>query len=738
VIYKEDVWVGGGNAGPDLECIVRGLEVATLVFMQFKVINHEFIELPIRTVDTGYGIDRISWLSQGVPSCFHAVYDSLLDKVFEMAGIERIDTKFLKKVSRVSGLVSLDRTKNRLEARRRVAKIVGVEIDELDNFLLPIESIFTVTDHTKCLSFILSEGIVPSNIQEGYLARLLFRRVYRMLKILDITDALYDIVDMQIEFWSHDYPHLKEMKDEIMEILSVEEEKFKRTIESGGRLVKRITEELKTKEASKIPVKTLTELYDSHGLPPEIIKEFAEKEGLSAEIPDNFYALIAERHEAPESDRRVIPEGFLDEEVSGIPETELLYYQDQYMKEFEAEVVKVLDHERFVLDRTCFYPEGGGQPADTGHIIINGEEAEVVDVQKVGRVVIHEVKNGLLKEGNKVKGVINWDNRYILMKNHTATHVINGAARRILGQHVWQFGTQKGADHSRLDISHYRRITLEEIHKIETLANKIILQRIPVETSWVPRSKAEELYGFRLYQGGAVPGKVIRIVKSGDWEVEACGGTHVRNTNELGFIKIFHSERVQDGVERLDYSVGISALKVMQENEEQLSKLSEILNAPIEKLDKTAEKLVKDLKETLSEKRRLIKELAEQESTFLAEKREIVEEIDGVKIVMRDFKESSDIDRMVQTANETIKRDQSIVAVFYGSDGKNARIMVMAGEDAIRKGIHAGHVVQEISSIINGGGGGKSNFAQGGGTAVDKLPEAIEKAREVLKDQLKT
>jgi alanyl-tRNA synthetase len=740
VIYKEDVWVGGGNAGPDVESIVRGLEVDTLVFMQYKVINNEFVKLPIKTVDTGYGIDRYAWLSQGVPSCFHAVYEGLLDKIFEMAGIGGIDNDLLMKVAKFSGLVILDKTASRLKARKRIAEIVEMKVKELDESLLPIENVFAVADHTKCLGFILSEGIVPSNIQEGYLARLLFRRVYRLLKMLDIPDKLYDIMDMQIDVWSKDYPHLKEMQNEIMEILSVEEDKFQETIKRGGGLVKRIAGELKTKSIPEIPVETLIELYDSHGLPPEIVKQFAEKEELKAEIPENFYALIAERHmQAPKKVEAAKREEKLETEASNLPETEHLYYQDQYMKEFKAKVVKVIDSEYVVLDKTCFYPEGGGQPADTGYLVFEGNKVEVVDVQKVGKVIVHKVKGTIPKENSLVSGVIDWEKRYSLMKNHTATHIVNGAARRVLGQHVWQFGTQKGVNRSRLDISHYRRLTLKEVHEIEKLANEIISQNISVETSWMPRSEAEKLYGFRLYQGGAVPGKEIRVVKIGDWDVEACAGTHLKNTGEIGFIKIIHAERVQDGVERLVYSVGIPALKAVQENEQKLWKVSKILNAPLEKLGKTAEKLVKELKEANAERRKLIKELAERESVVLVGKREDeeIKEMDGIKIVMRDFKEALDVDRMVQTANEIIKKDETIVTIFYGTNGKNARVMAMAGKKALEKGVNADEVVKQASTIIGGGGGGKLNFAQGGGTAVEKLPEAIQKAQEVLKIQLK-
>ena len=742
IVYKEDVWVGGGNAGPDVECIIRGLEVATLVFMQYKVVNEKFVKLPIRTVDTGYGMDRYAWLSQGALSGFHAIYGDMLSRIFKMAGISKIDNKLLARIATVSGLVSLDKTASRLETRKKEAELVGLSVEELDKFLVPIENVFAVADHTKCLSFMLSEGVVPSNIQEGYLARLLFRRIYRLLKILGISGKLYDIVDMQIDFWSEDYPHLKEMQNEIVEMLKVEEEKFQETIKRGEGMVKRISTELKAKKKKEIPIETLTELYDSHGLPPEIVKQAAENEGLKVEVPDNFYALIAQRHmqvSKPAEEENVKQEEWLENAVSNIPETKLLYYQDQYVKEFEAKVLKVLSGEYLVLDRTCFFPEGGGQPADTGCLVFRHDKVDVVDVQKVGRIVVHKLKKPCaIKEGSMIKGLIDWDRRYSLMKNHTATHVIGGAARRVLGQHVWQFGTQKGIESSRLDISHYRRLSLEETQKIETLANQAVLRSIPVETVWLPRNEAENRYGFRLYQGGAVPGKEIRVVRVGDWDVEACAGTHLKNTSEIGFIKIIHTERVQDGVERLAYSIGIPAAKAVQENERLLVKLSETLNAPLEKLDKTAEKIVRDLKEANVERRRLIKELAARESVAFGAKAEAEKskEIDGIKLVIRDFHESIDVDRMVRTANEIVKRNDQTVTIFYGANDKNARILVMAGKSALERGINANEIVREASAIMGGGGGGKLNFAQGGGSEVKMLPKAVKKAEELLRRQL--
>jgi len=743
VTYKEDVWVGGGNAGPDVECIVGGLEVATLVFMQYKVVNDQFVKLPIRTVDTGYGLDRFAWLSQGVPSCFHAIYGSLLDKVFTMAGLTSIDNELLFKVAKYSGLVTVDKTANRLNARRQVAKLVGINMEKLDKILVPIENAFAVADHTKCLSFILSEGVVPSNIQEGYLARLMYRRLYRLLRSLQMgPEKLYDIVDMQVDLWSKDYPQIKIMRDEIMEMLKVEQEKFEDTLRRGEGIVRRLAGDLKAKKEKRIPEAVLSELYDSHGLPPEIVKQAAEAEGVKVEIPENFYALIAKRHmqaNKPAEEEEKETEEKLEAAVKDMPPTERMYYDNAYTKEFEAKILKVINKEYVILDRTCFYPEGGGQPADGGFLTYGNNRAEVVDVQKIGNVIIHRIKvQSPPKEATIVKGAVDWDRRYALMKAHTATHLINGAARRVLGEHVWQHGTQKGLESSRLDISHYCRLTSEEVHEIETLANQAILDDMRVETTWMPRSEAETRYGFRLYQGGAVPGKEIRVVKTGDWDLEACGGTHLKGTREIGFIKIVYTERVQDGVERIAYAVGLRALKKVQEQESLLWKLSETLSAPTDKLDKTAERIVKELKETNTEKRRLMKELAQKESTPFeqAKSAETTQEIEGILLVKRDFGEAVDTNRMVQTSNEMIKRNGSTVTLFYGADDKTAKIIVNAGKEAVKKGVNANEVVGAVSAIIGGGGGGRANFAQAGGTQPERISDAVETAWECIKKQV--
>jgi len=735
ITYKEDVWSGGGNAGPDLETIVCGCEIDTLVFMKFKVANNEFIELPIRTVDTGYGIDRYAWLSQGTLSAFHAILGSILEEITHFTGMTEIDDGLLKKVAEQSGLMVLGKGKNRREAREAVARKVGVNADELEQKMTPIENVFAVADHTKCLAFMLAEGVVPSNMQEGYLTRLMIRRTYRLLRALGIEDKLQDIVDSQITFWSKDFHHLKEMHDEILTMLSVERAKYEDTLKRGTQLAKRATSELKTKGIKEMPKETLIQLYDSHGLPPEVVAETVEKEGLRVNVPEDFYAKVAAQHlQAPPTVEEVPIKG-IETALSDLPPTRTLYYEDAYTTEFEAETLRVIDNKYVILDQTAFYPEGGGQPADHGILKISSAQVNVVDVQKIGNVIIHVVRGQAPREGMKVAGRIDWKRRISLMRHHTATHVIMGAARRVLGQHVWQSGAQKEVETSRLDISHYQRLTAEETEKIEQLANEAVMRTIAVETSVKPRTEAERQHGFRLYQGGAVPGKDIRVVKTGDWEVQACGGTHVKNTGEIGLIKILHTERIQDGVERIIFSAGTQAVKAIQKEEALLARVAEKLSAPQEKLEATVERMLSEWKEARRERERLLKEIAEKESKP-AHALMSSQAIGEVKYATREF-EPLDIDRMIKTASELVKKDPYLVATFYGKDETRARIVVMAGKEVTNKGVDAREIANAAALVLGGGGSGRPDFAQGGGTQTNKLAQALEAAEKAIRKQLK-
>ena len=736
VIYKEGIWSGGGNAGPDVESIIRGLEVATLVFMKYKVVNDDFIELPIRTVDTGYGIERLTWLSQGCLSGFEAIYGGLLDKIVEMAGVELPDRKLLMEVSKASGLIEISKTSSRAENWRRVAERIGVDPHELSGLVDPLVNVYAIADHTKCMTFLLAEGVVPSNVREGYLTRLLIRKTCRLLRNLSIEDRLFDIVEMQIALWSKDFPHLKEMRDEILELLSIEREKYEQTLSRGRGLVKRMIRERRAKGAGVISLDDLVELYDSHGLTPEVVSEMAEAEGVEISTPENFYRYVAEKHMgAPEVERAPMAEGIedLEDEFSDLPETGKLYYEDAYIKQFKARVIRV-SGERVVLDKTAFYPEGGGQPADRGYFEFDGKRSKVKDVQKIANVIVHFLEGPIPNEGEMILGRIDWGHRISLMRSHTATHIIMGAARRILGEHVWQAGAQKGAKRSRLDISHPKRLSPKEIREIERLANRVVMENRPVETFWMPREEAEREYGFRIYQGGVVPGREIRIVKVNGWDVEACGGTHCRSTGEAGLIKIIRTERIQDGVERIIFSAGESAVEAVQEAEDRLLRVAEALEVQPERVEKTVHNVVSEWRELRKERERLTDLLA----SFLAEDYLAkAEEVAGVKLVSKAVKADwADIDLLIKVSSKIIKSDGRAVSVLICID-ENARLVVNVGEEARRLGVDAREIAREAGAKLGGGGSGKPEFAQGGGTRTEGADEALKRAKEVILRMLK-
>lgn len=731
VTYKEGLWSGGGNAGPDLEGIVKGLEVCTLVFMQYKVVDDRLIDMPLKIVDTGYGIERYTWLSQGTPSAFHASYGDLLGQIIRIARLDEIDEKLLVESANLSALMKIETASDRMALRRKVAERLGADPSELDQAMVPVESIYAVADHTKALTFMLSEGVVPSNVKAGYLTRLLIRRTYRLLRILGIEKELSKIVEMQIDYWSKDYPHIKEMRKEIIEAISVEEEKYQNTLKRGTALSKRIASELKAKGASTIASDVLVELYDSHGLPPEVVKETVEKFGVKVSIPDNFYRMIALRHASapPPEEAEIFHK--LSERVAAFPETVTLYYEDPYQRSFEGKVLQVLDGKYVVLDRTLFYPEGGGQPADNGELRFRTGSVKVVDAQKVRNVIVHVIEGKAPRTGETVTGEIDWNRRISLMRHHAATHIITGAARRVVGEHAWQAGAQKGVDRSRLDVSHWLRFTHEQVKEIETLANSVVMSNVPIKVSWMPREEAEKQYGFRLYQGGVVPGREIRVVMVGDWDVEACGGLYCRTTGEIGLIKIVHTERVQDGVERIIFSAGPPAVNLIQERDTSLEKAATLMNVPIEKVVAATETMVTELKEA----RRKVDSLAESLAGYEAEKLlKAAVKIKNVKFVAKIIHEV-DVDFMIKIGNILSSKVPAIVAVMCAVN-KSVQIVTIAGKEAVKKGANAGKISAEAAKKLGGGGSGGPSFGQGGGTKLDRAQEALKAAEASVRMQV--
>ena len=731
VSYKEHFWSGGGNAGPDVEACVSGLEISTLVFMSYKTIDGSLLETPIKTVDTGYGLERWTWLSQGAPTGFHAIYGGLIREIEEMAGIKEDLTLIVENTKLISSL-SFETPKDRFEARERLSERLNVPKPELNKLLSQMEAIYALVDHAKAIAFMLSEGVIPSNVEEGYLARLLVRRSLRLLRLLGIEGRLQDIMWKQIETWRRDFPRLGEMRDEILEALSVEEEKYARTLAKGEVAAQRVIQETKNRGLKTVPPESLIQLYDSHGLTPEFVKEVAEKFEVEVAVPENFFALVAERHCKPRLEEEPEEWKALQEKVKALPATKLLYYEDAELMKFTAVTLAVLNGQYVVLDKTCFYPEGGGQVSDTGYLKFNGQTRRVLSAQKVGLVVVHKLDGAPPKPGMTVEGLIDEDRRRSLMRHHTATHILIGAARRILGEHAWQAGARKEADRSRLDISHYKPLTWEEVKRLEEMACEVVVKDLPIEVSWTPRHEAEKRYGFRIYQGGAVPGKELRIVDIKGWDVEACGGTHCRRTGEVGLIKILKVERPQDGVERLIFATGPQALRHIQETESVALKAAEHLKTSLASLERAVRELVEKEKVQRKKLVKLMLEVVESEAVRLLGN---AVKVDGLKVVTA-VKEDGEEENLIKLASRVVELDPSTVAAVALKD-KTARIFVSAGKKAEEMGVHAGKIASEVAEALGGGGGGKSYFGQGGGTKVRALEEALRRVEEHVRKRLK-
>ncbi|AIU69380.1 alanyl-tRNA synthetase [Thermococcus eurythermalis] len=731
ITFKENPWAGGGNAGPAFEVLYRGLEVATLVFMQYKkapenadpsqvveIKGDYYVPMETRVVDTGYGLERLVWMSHGTPTAYDAVLGYVIEPLKKMAGVEKIDERILMENSRLAGIFDIEDMGDLRYLREQVAKRVGITVEELEKAVRPYELIYAIADHTKALTFMLADGVIPSNVKAGYLARLLIRKSIRHLRELGLEVPLAEIVAMHIKELSPTFPEFKEMEDVILDIINVEEKRYQETLKRGSDLVKREIAKLKKKGINELPLEKLILFYESHGLTPEIVAEVAQKEGITVEIPDNFYTLVAKQ--AEKTEKKTAAEYVVDFElVKDLPETRTLYYEDPFMKEFDAEVLKVID-DWVVLNQTALYPEGGGQPYDTGTLEVNGEEVRVTNVQKVGRVILHRVERPeLFKPGVKVHGKLDWDRRIQHMRHHTGTHVLMGALVRVLGKHVWQAGSQLHTDWARLDISHYKRITEEELREIERLANRVVMENREVTWEWLPRTEAEMKYGFRLYQGGVVPGRTIRVVKIEDWDVQACGGTHLPNTGLIGPIKILRTERIQDGVERIIFAAGEAAVDWMQETERLLKKTAEIFRVPVEKVPETAERFFNEWKEARKEVEKLRKELAKLLVYELEDKAEKVGGVEFIGAVVE-----GTMDDLREAANRLRKEKRVVVLI-----SREGHFVVAVGDGLDLK---AEELAKIITSVAGGGGGGRKELAQGRIKNPLKAEEAIEEVKKRL------
>ena len=725
VTYKENPWIGGGNAGPSVEVLIGGLEIATLVFMSlgrqktaekgYDLKGEMYYPMKLRIVDTGYGLERLVWASKGSPTIYDAVFPEMVSRVMSAAGLSHMldnkdYTKILALNAKFAGLMDISGT-NLFNLRKKVAAAIEISPEKLDKMITPIEKVYAIVDHTRCLAFMLGDCIVPSNVREGYLARLVIRRTLRMMTELKIQEPLADLIEAQSKLLA-----AKKFEQDIAvvrEIVDRETEKYAATLERGTRIVQKIAKTYKAK-SQRVPLSEVITLYDSHGIQPEMIREIAAREGAVVDLPDNFYSMVADMHSESKKEPEEDKIGKYAERLQVLPPTKKLYYEQPADIEFEAVVLDFFDGYA-VTDQTLFYPEGGGQPADTGTLVSSDSMVRVDGVVKAGEVILHHITGGVLRRGERVKGMVDEERRWSLMRHHTATHILLHATKDVLGAHIHQAGAQKGSESSRVDIRHFKHITPDELHRIEVAANRMIMASQPVEIAVEDRTKAEQKYGFSLYQGGVPPGKDIRIVKvAGD--IEACAGTHCRNTGEVGMIKIIRVEHIQDGIERIEFAAGIAAIYYMQHLEQIVSSTAEVLSVQDENLPATVTRFFSEWKEQRKDIERISAKLVELEIQTLE-----AEPLCGVDVVIRRI----DLPQKELALLAASVSEKGGVALIAGV-GDTVRVVLASGNPRV----NAGEIISQVCSLLGGKGGGKPSMAQGGGPDANQLDLAMKVGRE--------
>jgi alanyl-tRNA synthetase len=709
VSFIESSWVGYGAFGYSLEYFARGVELGNAVFTAFEGDVSSYVELKEKVVDMGAGLERLAWITQGTPTSYDVVFAPVLSRMREEFKLDYDEELFLR-YSRIAGSLNLDEYPNLSEARGAIARTLGVSPSALAEQLGPIQALYSVADHARTLLFGIADGQLPSNVGGGYNLRVLYRRAQSFIQKYKLKLDILDVVGWHIDELSSMYPELAEHRDDVSKVLTVERSRYASSVERVSKVVSSIA-------ASKreVTLDEVVKLYESDGVTPEQLVTA----GAKVSVPEDFYQRVVSKHEGQKNEEKGAKY-----DLTGLPDTRLLYYEEVDLFDFEANVLKTYDGGLVVLDRTAFFPRGGGQEPDHGTI----DGRKVVDAIKYGSVVIHKVEGELPKEGSKVHGIVDSVRRQRIKRIHTATHILNGASRQVLGPWVWQHSAFKEADYGRLDITHFAHLGEEEIRKIEDVANDMVMKDLPVTITNLPRRVAEEKYGFRIFQGGVVPSKTLRIVNIADWDVQACGGTHVRTTGEVGLIKIVRTERVQDGVERLHFVAGYPAVEYVQEMDSTIGRASAVLNTQRENVVKVLEELKQKMEETSRREKSLGEKLVAASIPNLLSSARAVR---GVKVYFSKEQELTE-ELIVSQGQKCVAADPSLVYVSLSPRGSSVRIICFVGKSAAGLGVGADSVVRSLAKMLGGSGGGTKEFAQGGGPRVEKIEEASQAVYDLV------
>ena len=703
-----DRGVEHGCGKPD--CMVgcecdRFMEIWNNVFTQFDndgKNNYTPLEHP--NIDTGMGLERLACVMQGVGN------------LFEVDTVQNI----MKKVSDISGVVYHTDLKQDVSLR-------------------------VITDHARSTTFMISDGVMPSNEGRGYVLRRLLRRAARHGRILGIDRPfLTEVAEVVIEENKNAYPNLVEKRDFILNVIKAEEESFNKTIDNGTQILENMVANAKSTVLSG---EDAFKLADTFGFPIDLTKEMLEEKGMTVD-EDRFKELVKEQKALAKADaaKKSVAEAWkgAGDPTQNMPKT---VFEGYKVFETEAKVLAIVkdgelvdtadigDDVALVLDHTSFYAESGGQVGDTGIIECGGFTFEVSDTQKTQNTVyLHfgTVTDGLAKVGAEVSTKVDVAKRKSIMRNHTGAHLLQAALREVLGTHVEQAGQLVTADAVRFDFTHFSALTAEELQKVEDRVNEVILENIPVVTQEMPIEEAKKMGAMALF--GEKYGDVVRVVSASDYSVEFCGGTHVDNTGKLGLFKIVSENSVAAGVRRIEGVTGLGVINYIQKNNELIQKTAAAMKLTnVAELDKKAAQLSKDLKAAEKQVEALNAEIAAAAAKDMAGN---AVQVGAAKLICNKVEgvNGGELRKLADSAKDS---GADVVAVLASVDGEKVSFACACGADAVKAGAHAGNIVKAVAAVAGGNGGGRPDSAMAGGKDASKVDEALAAAEGVLAGMLK-
>ena len=696
IYYDRGEKWGCGKPGCTVGCDCdRYIEVWNVVFSQFDNDgeNH-YTELKQKNIDTGMGLERLACVCQGVPSLFD------------------VDTV--------------------MNITRKVTEITGASYGQSHATDV---SLRVITDHIRSATFMICDGVLPSNEGRGYVLRRLLRRAARHGKLLGVNDPfLYTVCDTVIHENEGHYPELRERQDYITKVIRVEEENFAKTIDGGLKIFNDMLSEHKAKGENTFSGADAFKLYDTYGFPIDLTLEMVEEQGMKLDEAEFHKQMDEQRQRARKAREALGDLGWAGVEFGkDVPETQFVGYDHTAIDDAKV-VALVVENEQaeelmpgveaiVVLDKTPFYAEMGGQVADHGVISANGVTFQVTDVQKnKGGKYMHTGKlvEGTLKLGDTVSASIDLNRRKAVMRAHSATHLLDKALRTVLGDHVHQAGSLVEEDRLRFDFTHFSALTAEELAKVSAMVNEAVLEGYDIVTEEMPIEQAKQKGAIALF--GEKYGDTVRVVDMGSgYSVEFCGGTHLDNTAKVGVFHISSEFSVASGVRRIEATTGKASLDVMNRNQEMLFQAAAALKAKPGELREKAEQTMLEVK-TLHQmvEKFKAKESAGEADRFLFGARQVGE----LKVLTATIAEA-DAGKLRQMGDMLRDKAPNVVAVLATVNGEKITFLAVCGKEAVAKGIKAGEIIKNVTAICGGKGGGKPDSAMGGGTDVLKLDDAL-------------